>query len=249
MKMFDEQRADAAALVSALFREFHTVPQYEPSRAISPSGMNCPVACVWKLQGIMTDPEKESFQSRGFAENGEDRHRRIQEFLSQTQYWVDVEQYVAERGLDLQVVRHDGFEVLLYSPRYKCRFKCDGMLKIDGVYYILEIKTERQASNNGRTAPDDKHQMQGKTYTLLTGTSRILWVYEGRDYLEQKVFVQTVSADEKQEVADYIDAVLQNVDTPELLERNARACTYCAYKKHCKAYFKEIERKEKLKNG
>ena len=246
MKLFeqDSKPQDAAALLLALFREFKEVPQGEVSRAISPSGLNCQVACAWKLQGRPVPPEKESFQSRGFADNGEDRHKRIQEFLSQTEYWVDIEAYIAENKLPLQVVRHDGFEVLLWSEEYQCRFKCDGMLKIEGQYYILEIKTERQQANTYRTGPDEKHQKQGKTYTLLLGTDKILWVYEGRDFLEQKPFVQVVSKAEKKEMADYLKKIIANRDTPENLERNLKACGYCQYKAYCKMYFNELARKE-----
>lgn len=247
MKMFEQETKpqDAAVMLLALFREFKAVPGGEVSKAISPSGLGCQVACAWKLRGTPTQPEMESFQSRGFAENGEDRHKRIQEFLSQTPYWVDVEKYIADRHLPLQVVRHDGFEVLLWSEEYQCRFKCDGMLKIDGQYYILEIKTERQQSNTYRTGPEEKHQKQGITYTLLLGTDRIMWVYEGRDYLEQKPYVQQVTKEDKVKMASYIKSIIQNKDFPEKLERNLKACTYCQYKQHCKMYFKELVNKEK----
>ena len=242
--MVDNSSNDAAALLDALFREFHEVEPKEPSRYISPSSLNCPIGCAFKLQGLSTEPVKESFQSRQFAEHGNDRHERIQEFLSKTPYWVDVEEYIKKKNLPLIVVERAGHEVLLVSEEYRTRFRCDGMLLINGEYYILEIKTERGSVNVRRTGPDKIHYMQGVAYTLLLDTGKIIWLYEGRDYLEQKLFVQDVTNQEKERVSNYIKNIIANVDTPENLPRNEVACMYCPYKKYCKMFFKELKRKE-----
>ena len=246
MKMFEETQrpGDAAALISALFREFKDVEVGEASRYISPSGLGCQVACAWKLTGAPTTPQKESFQSRGFAEAGEDRHKRIQEFLSKMPYWDDVEQYVKEKKLNLEIVRRDGYEVLLYSPEFSARFKCDGMLFIDGYYYVLEIKTERQEANSSRVGPDEKHQKQGIAYTRIMDTERIMWVYEGRNYLEQKPFVQIVSKEQKAAIAKYMKDIVRYKDTPEKLQRDEKGCATCNYKNYCKMYFRELKKRE-----
>lgn len=250
MKMFEEKRPpqDAAALVLALLREFKEVPASVASQTISPSGLACQVACALKLRGTEQEPQKESFQSRCFADCGEDRHKRIQEFLSTTPYWVNVADYVNANKLPLDVVRQDGYEVLLRHKELPVRFKCDGMLLIDGVYYILEIKTERGQVNTFRTSYDQKHQKQGITYTLMLATDRILWLYEGREMLEQKPFVQVVTKDEKQEMYKYLKQIVDNQDKIENLQKNEKSCVYCPYKKYCKAYFKELKKKEK-QNG
>lgn len=247
MKMFEDNRPpqDAAALVLALLREFKEVPAEVASQTISPSGLACQVACALKLKGIMQDPQKESFQSRCFTDCGEDRHKRIQEFLSQTSYWVDVEKYVKDNNLDLDVIRHDDYEVLLQHKTLPIRFKCDGMLFIEGNYYVLEIKTERGQVNAFRTSYDPKHQKQGITYTLLLKTNRILWLYEGREMLEQKPFVQIVTEDEKQEMYKYLKQIVDNVDSIENLSKDEKGCGYCPYKTYCKAYFKELKKRQK----
>lgn len=251
MKMFEDNKPpqDAAALVLALLREFKELPSEVASQAISPSGLSCQVACALKLQGIPMEPQKESFQSRCFTDCGEDRHKRIQEFLSQTPYWVDVAEYVESKKLPLDIVRRDGFEVLLQHQVLPIRFKCDGMLFIEGNYYVLEIKTERGSVNAFRTSYDPKHQKQGITYTLLLDTDRILWIYEGRELLEQKPFVQLVRKDEKQAMLSYINQIVENKDHVENLLRDEKGCPYCPYKKHCKDYFKELKKKEKANVG
>lgn len=250
MKLFEEKTEveDASVILSKLFTEFHEVENRPASPFISPSSLSCQVGLAWKLTGKPTTPQKESFQSRSFADAGSDRHARIQEFLSKTPYWVDIETYIKERGLNLQVLAHDGYEVLLYSPEYQARFRLDGMLFINGCYYVLEIKTERQAENSRRTGAADKHQKQGISYTMLLQTNRIAWVYEGRDFLEQKVFVQYVTQEEKEEISKYIKFAIENKDKPELLSKDEKSCSYCQFKNYCKMYFKELAKREVL-NG
>lgn len=247
-KFFDEQtvKRDPARVLAELFTEYKDVPTGPVSKFVSPSGLGCQVGIAFKLQGAPVTPQKESFQSRCMADAGEDRHLRIQEFLSKTEYWVDVEKYIKAKGLNLKVLRHDGYEVLLYSPEYQARFKLDGMLFIDGHYYVLEIKTERQSDNNTRTAANAKHLLQGKAYTLMLDTDRIMWVYEGRDYFEQKPIVQLITKEEKNEVAKWIKDAIQYKDEPEKLVKNEKSCVYCAFKNYCKMYFKEREKRIKL---
>lgn len=247
MKLFEDNKPpqDAAALLSALFREFKEVPASVASKTLSPSGLACQVACALKLQGIEMEPQKESFQSRCFTDCGEDRHLRIQEFLSHTPYWVDVATYVKDKNLPLDVIRQDGFEVLLQHKSLPIRFKCDGMLLIEGLYYILEIKTERGCVNSFRTSYDPKHQKQGITYTLMLGTNKILWLYEGREMLEQKPFVQVVTKDEQEDMLKYLNQIVENKDRIEVLSKDEKSCPYCPYKKYCRDYFKELKKKEK----
>ena len=249
MKFFENvtdknRSSDAAALLDATFREFEVVKGKVPSPYISPSGLNCPMDMAFKLKGIPTEDKKESFQSRQFAEHGNDRHDRIQEFLSKTPYWVDVAEYVEEKGLPLIVGERKGHEVLLISEEYRTRFRCDGMLLIEGEYYVLEIKTERGSVTKRRTGPDEKHYLQGLAYTMLLDVDRIMWVYEGREFLKQKPFVQEVTQKEKEYIKDYIKNIIDNVDTPENLPYDPKACRYSSYKKYRKMYLAEIKRKE-----
>lgn len=248
MKLFETKSennvGDAQALLEGLFREFKVVKGSVPSPYISPSGLGSPMDCAFKLQGIPTEDKKESFQSRQFAVNGNDRHDRIQDFLSKTEYWVDVEQYVKDKKLPLKIVEKQGNEVLLVSEEYRVRFRCDGILLINGEYYVLEIKTERGSVTVRRTGPDEKHYLQGVTYALLLDIGKIMWLYEGREYLEQKPFVQEVTKEDKEYVSDYIKNILANINTPENLPQPKGSNTYSSYKKYKKMYLAEIKRKE-----
>ncbi len=256
MKSFEESTkpkaySDAAALIMALLREPHEVSSDLPSKCISPSSLNCQVFNVWKVRGTPITPQKESFASRSFADAGTDRHARIQEFLSKTEYWVDVAEYIKEKGLDddLEVVERAGYEVLLYSKKYNARFRLDGMLKIDGVYYVLEIKTERQAANTFRKAAEPKHVKQGLFYACALHVRGIVWLYEGRDFLEQKCFLQPVPESDIEAIDKYVSDIMRFKDEPYMLERNLKDCAGCAYKNYCKMYFNEYQKKLFLEKG
>lgn len=248
MRLFEDKTAkdtrDAAALLNELFREFEVVKGSVPSPYISPSGLKRPMDMAFKLKGIPTEDRMESFQSRQFAVNGRDRHKRIQEFLSGTPYWVNVVEYVRSRNLPLTIVEEQEYEVLLVSEEYKTRFKCDGMLLIEGEYYVLEIKTERGSQTKKRVGPDEEHYLQGLAYAMLLDVNKIMWVYEGREYLEQKPFVQVVTPQEKDYIKGYIKNIIANVDTPENLPFDEKAYRYSPYNKYRKMYLAEIKRKE-----
>lgn len=253
MKFFENattvRARETQDIIADLFREFHAVPEYEPNRTISPSSLNCQVACAFKLTGKPITPQKESFQTRSYAEAGEDRHKRIQAFLSQTEYWVDIEQYIKEKQLPLEIEAKDGFEYLIYSQDLRVRFKCDGLLLVNGQYHILEIKTERQSANSSRIGPEDKHQKQAMAYCLLLDIDKVLWLYEGRDFLEQKVYLQLVSREERKQIAKYIGEILRFQHIPEKLQKDEKACNYCNYRNYCKMFFRKLKLEEHRKNA
>lgn len=247
MRFFEEktnrETEDAAVILDKLFKEFKEVKGTVPSPYISPSGLNCPMDMAFKLKGIPTDDTKESFQSRQFAVHGTDRHARIQEFLSQTPYWVDVAEYVRSKNLPLTIVEEQGYEVLLVSEEYKTRFRCDGILLINGEYYVLEIKTEKGSQNAKRTGPAEEHYLQGLAYAMLLDVNKIMWIYEGRDQLQQKPFVQVITQKEKDYIKAYIKNIIANVDTPENLPYDKKSYRFSQYNEYRKKYFEELKKK------
>lgn len=59
--------------------------------------------------------------------------------------WVKPSDWIKQNKLDYLEVKDEGeFETLLYDTRYNIRFKCDGIIRYKGTYYILEIKTETE---------------------------------------------------------------------------------------------------------
>lgn len=248
MQFFEEKGKTLApeVVLSSLFKEFKEVGNEQPSKTISPSCLNCQTCAALKLAGAPFAPSKESFQSRSFADAGTDRHARIQEFLSTTDYWIHIPTYIAKKKLPLEVLAEDGYEVLLWSEQYQTRFRCDGMLNIGGITYVLEIKTERQAMNSGRIAPNEKHLKQAYAYSLLLDCPDIMWLYEGRDLLEQKFIHQHITPEEKAYIKKYIEDIIKFKDDPSKLERDPNCNTQ--FSAYCKMIHKEREKRERL-NG
>lgn len=232
-------------IIRQLFYERKVKPAYTPSKFISPSSMSCPIACCYKLQGVELPEHKESFFDCSKADAGTDRHERIQAFLSQTPYWVDVKEYVETKKLPLIVLKQDGYEVLLQHKIYPLRFKCDGMLKIDGKYYVLEIKTEGEQKNLNRKTFNPDHEFQGVTYSTVLDTVGIVWVYEGRDSCDPKTFLQEVSQGDRQIIKKYVSDIVKFKDNPFDNFQLETKCTYCDYKSHCKKEYKEWKKKQK----
>ena len=231
-------------IIRQLFYERKVNPPYTPNKFISPSGMSCPIACCYKLQGVELPESKESFFDRSKADAGTDRHERIQAFLSQTEYWVNVKEYVEAKKLPLIVLKEDGYEVLLQHKVYPIRFKCDGMLKIDGKYYVLEIKTEGEQKNLNRHSFNPDHEFQGATYSTVLDTVGVIWLYEGRDSCDPKTFLQEITTGDRQLIKKYISDIVKHKDNPFDKFVPEAKCTYCEYKNHCKKEYKEWKKKQ-----
>ena len=78
----------------------------------------------------------------------------------------------------------------------------------------------------------------------MLDTENILWLYEGREMLQQKLFVQHVTKEDKQAMLEYLTQIVQNQQTIENLQRDEKACGFCPYKKYCKAYFKQLKERK-----
>ena len=232
-------------VIRQLFYERKDTEPYTPSKFISPSGMSCPIACCFKLQGIELPPNKESFFDRSKADAGTDRHARIQEFLSKTPYWVNVKEYIEQQQVPLIVLKEDGYEYLLRHKYLPIRFKCDGLLKIDGKYYVLEIKTEGERKNLDRKNFNPDHEFQGATYATTLKTEGIIWLYEGRDSCDPKTFLQLTTKGDRQLINKYINDIVDNKEQPfDAFCPDDNKCVYCEYKKHCKEEYRQWKKKQ-----
>ena len=149
--------------------------------------------------------------------------------------------------MPLDVISQQGNEVLLVSKEYRTRFRCDGMLLIEGEYYILEIKTERGQQAAKRTGPAEKHYLQGVAYAMLLDVKKIMWVYEGRDLFRAKAIRSRSKRRRKSKISLYIKNIIANVNTPENLPAG-EGCKYSAYNKYRKMYLAERKRKEMEKS-
>lgn len=228
------------------------------SQQISPSKLYCQVYEAFKLQGVPMMGQEESFESRGYAEAGNSRHRAIQKFLKESKevVWVNPYEWVEKNNLPFQV-RYDeevrglsekygipfeeardllgDYEVTLIHRNGYLAFKLDGLIEYQGRPYIVEIKTI--GKKDFEKIPLEKHQWQGKAYSYLLKIDRIAWIYECRENFKIKTAFQVVSEKEAAQVKDRLNSIIKYKDDPTKLERNLNRCQYCRYKPKCLEVF------------
>ena len=112
----------------------------------------------------------------------------------------------------------------------------DGLLKFNGEYFILEIKTEASSKFYTREDVDAKHVFQAVAYSLSFGLDDVIFLYENRDTCAKKAFLLHVTEEMKDELANLLCDCEDYLKAKKLPPKttNKRLCTYCKYKKFCK---------------
>lgn len=208
-----------------------------------PSSLNCPRQMFYYRKGTAVTDTPADSSMVGVCESGSDRHLRLQaaikrmrEFGYDCEY-VDVEQFVNEhKPAGTVVIGRVGAETKCFNTIYQMSFMCDGILRIGGRYYVLEIKTENSFKFGGRLGVDEKHYNQAICYSILFGIDKVLFLYENRDILCKKSFMFTVTDKMKEELLArlaHVEECLKNDILPERCA-NDKPCRYCEYAKLCK---------------
>jgi len=215
-----------------------------PSQTYKPSGMNCMRSMYYQVIGA-TPVSDSSYTLVGICESGTDRHARIQNAIAQMKEngfdceYIDVAEYVKSRGLDayLDIVDQCGNETKLYDRERNISFLCDGIIKYQGVYYIVEFKTESSFKWKDRKEVDPKHYNQARTYSLELKIDSVLFVYINRDIVDYKAFMYNVTDSERDSIIDLIaecqSYVEKEVLPPLPIDASPKKCAYCNYKYLC----------------
>lgn len=223
-------------------------PHRKPSQMFKPSslGNNCLRMHYFMQIGVEPDVTKKDPNLICMGDSGTDRHERLQRTISKMQElgydleWIDVKEYLRiHQQPGTTVVKQDGMETLLENSIFKMRFKCDGIIKFMGVYYILEIKTETSMKWMGRTCPADDHITQACAYSTCIGIDRVMYLYECRDNCAKKPFIVVVTPEDKQErVVHKIESVNAYIEKQEVPPKSTEKCDckYCDYKAECKRW-------------
>ena len=207
-----------------------------------PSSLNCPRQMFHYRKGtpVLDTPTNASMV--GVCESGSDRHLRLQNAIMRMKElgydceYIDVEEYVNKfKPAGTRVVGKSGAETKCFNDIYQMSFMCDGILRIGGNYYILEIKTENSFKFSARLGVDEKHYAQGICYSFLFGIDNIIFLYENRDVLNKKAFMFTVTKAMQAEIKNriaYVEECLLNNVLPERC-KNEKPCKYCDYISQC----------------
>lgn len=215
-----------------------------PSKTYKPSGMNCIRQSFYQIVGKHPDEGKSNYTMVGICNSGTDIHVRIQTAISKMKAnnmdceYIDVADFVRQRGLDyLDIVSQNGMETKLYHKKLNMSFMCDGIVKFENHYYILELKTESSYKFMNRRGVDISHYKQGTAYSLALGLDEVIFVYINRDIFDMKAFMFTVTDDMKQSLIEYIeecDAYVKRLIVPPKPDDVAKkTCQYCGYRKTC----------------
>lgn len=215
-----------------------------PSKSYKPSSMGgCKRSIYYELTGAPTDGVPEDYSFTGICESGTARHEILQTYVMQMKdagfdwEWVDPERYVEEKKIPhMEVIERKGNEVKFYNNLYNMRFLCDGIVKLDDRYFILEFKTESCHKFDKHEDAWKAHKMQATCYSLCFDIDDVIFVYENRDVCTKKSFLVTVTDEMKDEVEEKIAEIDMSVDENRVPDKedSASECQYCEYKRQCR---------------
>lgn len=234
--------ADLNRCISLMDKEEHSG---KPSPTYKPSSLQCIRNMYYQVTEANPDEEETSPDLVGICQSGSDRHERIQYAVSKMKdfgmdcEYIDVETFVKQRGLtDLQVVGKQGFETKLVHKKYNLRFLCDGIIKYQGKYYILEIKTEHSYKWVDRNGVDPKHYNQATAYSLCFKLDDVMFLYESRDVCSKKPYLHHVTQSMRSDLIEKIQRCDEykekHIPPPRPLNLPKKICAYCSYKSQCK---------------
>lgn len=212
-----------------------------PTKRHKPSNLNCMRKMYYIISGAEANKFPVSPELTRICENGTDSHLRIQYYVSNIHKinpdieWVNVADYVKEHNLNyLEIKYQKEYETHLYHKELNISFLCDGLLKIKGKYYILEIKTENSYSFNKRIGVDNKHKFQATCYSALLQVPDVLFIYENRDVCSKKYYTIHITDTERNNIINRIKTCDNFIARHQLPEKEINAqCGYCEYLNIC----------------
>lgn len=213
------------------------------SKTFAPSSFRCERKCWFRLRGASTDTlETPDLVLNFCAELGTAIHLIVQQNLAEAlgDDWVDVEDYLTHCEPKYPydyTLSHEGMECKIELTNPPVRFACDGIIRLNGKLYLLEIKTSEYASWKDLTDPKSIHMDQIKCYATLLGLSDVIVMYIDRQYGDIKVYEIHVGIDESKQILNKFKHIQDMVEynlAPARLPDNDYMCSNCEYRKKCK---------------
>ena len=222
----------------------------KPSQTYKPSSMKCTRNMYYQRAGVEPDVELSSYCSVGICNSGSDIHLRIQQAVSQMKdngidcEYIDVSEYVKSRNLDyLEIVKkpdpeNGEYETKLFHKTLNMSFMCDGIIRYNNHYYVLEIKTEASFKWSTRTDTDPSHYPQATAYSISFGISDVMFLYINRDILDMKAYLFVPTNEMKENLVGTIEDcegyVNRMICPPKPADLPRNVCQYCGYKTQCR---------------
>lgn len=130
-------------------------------------------------------------------------------------------------------------EVAIVDHKNKLLGHCDGVLKIDGVRYVLEIKTINSRGFTLLKEPKHEHVQQAQAYMHSLGIKWCVFLYYNKDSSELKEYIVSYDAVfYDRHVAKRINKFFGLVETNTLPDREGTSpdmfpCAYCGFAEFC----------------
>ena len=216
------------------------------SKTFAPSSFRCSRAMWFRLRGTQPDqPNKADRVLKFKADMGTACHRVLQKYISEymRDNWISLSEYLSNNPIPYKYnLREEGYETLVeVTEPYPIRFACDGILKFNETYSLLEIKSSESDSFHDLTDPKPHHIDQVKCYCTILGLSRVLFLYIDRTYGDLKCYDIKVSDSDKQDVLEKFKSITWAAEyniAPDPLPKGDSWCTpsFCPYYKKCKEW-------------
>ena len=210
------------------------------SCTFSPSGMRCLRKQWFRLRGVETDIIENPDLGLDFrAKVGTDRHVAIQTRLKKAlgKDWISVKDYLEESGIDLDCeITENGMESLVTVKNPPIKFAVDGIIRIDGRIFLLEIKTCDYSSFEHLTQQKSVHEDQVTLYSAILGIRDVLFLYEDRQNGNMKSYQYTVKESAVAEAKSKMQLVMDMAEkgiAPDRLPKSDYLCSNCEYAKKC----------------
>lgn len=219
--------------------------KHTPSKYYKPSSMSCIREMYYQRVGAKQDSDTITYSGIGICNSGTDTHLRIQTYVSHMKdfgfncEYVDVAEYIKQHKVkNIQVVSQQGMETKLFHKKLKLSFLCDGIIKYNDEYYILEIKTESTNKWLPRNGVDPFHFNQITCYSLSLDIPQAIFIYINRDTLNMKSYMIEPTDEMKANVVGLIENcetyVKKSKVPPKPEDVSKKACSYCHYKSLCR---------------
>lgn len=218
-----------------------------PHKTFAPSSFRCNRRSWFRLRGTTPDTIKNPDPTLQFtADVGTACHRIIQSNLKELlkDDWIDVKDYMSTIKCPYEYVltqSEDSLETQIEFKDPPIRFACDGILRWNGKYVMLEIKTSEFSSWNDLCDPKEEHIDQIKCYATLLQFDTVLVLYQERQYGGLKCYEMHIKEPERDEVINrmrYVQDMVKKNLAPEGLPVGDKWCSenYCPYYKKCQEY-------------
>lgn len=213
------------------------------SRTFAPSQFRCNRLSWFRLRGVAPDNGITPDRTLDFtAMIGTACHQYMQSHIKSMlgDDWVSVEDYLSEHPIQHNyTLTTSGYETLVEFHDIPIRFACDGIVRYNGKYYLLEIKTSDYQKFSELTTYKEEHHDQIQCYSALLSLPDVLVVYQDRLYGDIKCYELHFKPEELDEVFQRFDYVLKQVDAniaPDRLPAGDKWCTMCSWRKTCKQW-------------